>query len=43
VRVAGVGVVAAVTASGLASGEDHRLIVKGMRTYLNDIAGEGGA
>jgi uncharacterized protein (UPF0303 family) len=43
VRVAGVGVVAAVTASGLASDEDHRLIVQGMRTYLNGIVGEGGA
>jgi len=39
VRVAGVGVVAAVTASGLASDDDHRLVVDGMRAYLRDVVG----
>jgi uncharacterized protein (UPF0303 family) len=33
-RVAGVGVVATVTASGLASDDDHQLVVDGMRAYL---------
>jgi uncharacterized protein (UPF0303 family) len=43
VSVAGVGVVAAVTASGLASDDDHRLVVDGMRAYLKDLAAVGGA
>lgn len=34
VRVRGVGVVAAVTASGLSSQEDHDLIVEGIRQHL---------
>jgi uncharacterized protein (UPF0303 family) len=34
VRVRGVGVVAAVTASGLSSQEDHDLIVEGVRQHL---------
>ena len=34
VRVAGVGVVATVTASGLSSDDDHDLIVAGMRQFL---------
>ncbi|MDQ0209452.1 hypothetical protein BMF89_08840 [Arthrobacter sp. SRS-W-1-2016] len=34
VRVRGVGVVAAVTASGLSSQEDHDLIVEGIRKHL---------
>ena len=34
VRVRGVGVVAAVTASGLASMEDHDLVVAGIRAHL---------
>jgi uncharacterized protein (UPF0303 family) len=36
IRVRGVGVVAAATASGLASQEDHDLIVEGIRAYLTD-------
>jgi uncharacterized protein (UPF0303 family) len=43
VCVAGVGVVAAVTASGLASDDDHRLVVDGMRAYLKDLVAVGGA
>lgn len=39
VRVRGVGVVAAVTASGLASMEDHDLVVAGIRAHLADAAG----
>ena len=38
VRVAGVGVVAAVTVSGLASEDDHRLVVDGMRAFLDEVA-----
>jgi uncharacterized protein (UPF0303 family) len=34
IRVNGVGVVAAATASGLSSEDDHRLIVDGIRQYL---------
>jgi uncharacterized protein (UPF0303 family) len=34
IRVRGVGVVAAATASGLSSQEDHDLIVAGIRAYL---------
>jgi uncharacterized protein (UPF0303 family) len=40
IRVRGVGVVAAATASGLASQEDHDLIVEGIRAYLADGDGE---
>jgi uncharacterized protein (UPF0303 family) len=36
IRVRGVGVVAAATASGLSSQEDHDLIVDGIRAYLAD-------
>ena len=36
IRVRGVGVVAAATASGLSSPEDHDLIVEGIRAYLGD-------
>jgi uncharacterized protein (UPF0303 family) len=36
IRVRGVGVVAAATASGLSSQEDHDLIVEGIRAYLTD-------
>jgi uncharacterized protein (UPF0303 family) len=35
IRVRGAGVVAAATASGLTSQEDHDLIVEGIRTYLS--------
>ena len=38
IRVRGVGVVAAATASGLSSQEDHDLIVEGIRAYLADGA-----
>jgi DNA-binding LacI/PurR family transcriptional regulator len=37
IRVRGVGVVAAATASGLSSQEDHDLIVEGIRAYLADV------
>ena len=37
VRVARAGVVAAVTVSGLASDDDHRLVVEGMRAYLSEL------
>jgi uncharacterized protein (UPF0303 family) len=36
IRVRGVGVVAAATASGLSSQEDHDLIVEGIRAHLAD-------
>jgi uncharacterized protein (UPF0303 family) len=36
IRVRGVGVVAAATASGLSSMDDHDLIVEGIRAYLGD-------
>lgn len=36
VRIAGVGVVAAVTVSGLSSDDDHRIVVDGMRTFLEE-------
>lgn len=39
IRVRGVGVVAAATASGLSSLEDHDLIVQGIRSYLAERAG----
>jgi len=38
IRVRGVGVVAAATASGLASMEDHELIVAGIRAHLAESA-----
>ncbi|HEX6355785.1 heme-degrading domain-containing protein [Actinophytocola sp.] len=40
IRVRGVGVVAAATASGLASMDDHDLIVDGIRAYLADEDGK---
>jgi len=43
VRVAGVGVVAAVTVSGLSSDDDHQIVVDAMRTYLRDAASEADA
>lgn len=43
VRVRGVGVVATVTASGLASDDDHQLVVDGMRAYLKSVAGRSSA
>jgi uncharacterized protein (UPF0303 family) len=36
IRVRGMGVVAAATASGLSSMDDHELIVEGVRAYLRD-------
>jgi uncharacterized protein (UPF0303 family) len=39
IRVRDVGVVAAATASGLSSQEDHDLIVDGIRAYLADEGG----
>jgi uncharacterized protein (UPF0303 family) len=38
VRVRGVGVVAAVTASGLSSDDDHALIVDGIREFLRSAS-----
>lgn len=38
VRVRGTGVVAAVTASGLSSDDDHQLVVDSIRTYLKEAA-----
>jgi len=38
IRVRGVGVVAAVSVSGLASSEDHDLIVAGIRAHLEEAA-----
>jgi uncharacterized protein (UPF0303 family) len=35
VRVKSVGVVAAITVSGLASADDHRMIIAGLSTFLN--------
>ncbi|MEV6034888.1 heme-degrading domain-containing protein [Nonomuraea sp. NPDC052116] len=40
IRVRGVGVVAAATASGLSSMEDHDLIVAGIRAHLAEEAGK---
>ena len=40
IRVRGAGVVAAATASGLSSQEDHDLIVEGIRAYLAEGAGK---
>jgi len=37
VRVKGAGVIAAVTASGLSSDDDHRLVVEAIRNYLTTI------
>jgi uncharacterized protein (UPF0303 family) len=38
IRVRGAGVVAAVTASGLSSDDDHHLVVDSIRTYLKEVA-----
>jgi uncharacterized protein (UPF0303 family) len=38
IRVKGAGVVAAVTVSGLASDEDHQLVIDGIRNYLKAVA-----
>lgn len=40
IRVRGAGVVAAATASGLSSQEDHDLVVAGIRAYLTEKDGE---
>ena len=40
IRVRGVGVVAAVTASGLSSQEDHDLVVQGIREFLAEDSGD---
>jgi uncharacterized protein (UPF0303 family) len=40
IRVRGVGVVAVATASGLASQDDHDLIVEGIRAHLREEAHE---
>jgi uncharacterized protein (UPF0303 family) len=40
IRVRGVGVVAAATASGLSSEEDHNLIVEGIRAHLAEGGGK---
>lgn len=37
IRVHGAGVIGAVTASGLASDEDHQLVVDGIRNYLRSV------
>lgn len=37
IRVRGAGVVAAVTASGLSSDDDHQLVTDGIRAYLQDV------
>lgn len=37
IRVRGTGVVAAVTASGLSSDDDHQLVVDSIRTYLKEV------
>ncbi|WP_347109571.1 heme-degrading domain-containing protein [Paenarthrobacter sp. S56] len=37
IRVHGAGVVGAITASGLASDEDHQLVVDGIRNYLKTV------
>ncbi|PVZ56029.1 heme-degrading domain-containing protein [Arthrobacter sp. H-02-3] len=39
IRVKGVGVVAAVTASGLSSDDDHQLVVEAIRRHLQAAAG----
>lgn len=39
IRVRGAGVVAAITVSGLASAEDHQLVVDGIRAYLESAHG----
>ncbi|WP_104174062.1 heme-binding protein [Arthrobacter sp. Y81] len=38
IRVRGTGVVAAVTASGLSSDDDHQLVVDSIGTYLKEVA-----
>jgi len=38
IRVRGTGVIAAITASGLSSDDDHQLVVDGIRTYLKKSA-----
>jgi uncharacterized protein (UPF0303 family) len=38
IRVQGTGVVAAVTASGLSSDDDHQLVVDSIRRYLKEVA-----
>jgi uncharacterized protein (UPF0303 family) len=38
IRVRGTGVVAAVTASGLSSDDDHQLVIDSIRTYLKEVA-----
>ncbi|MGO4804283.1 heme-degrading domain-containing protein [Arthrobacter sp. 2MCAF15] len=38
IRVRGTGVVAAVTASGLSSDDDHRLVIEAIRDYLTTVA-----
>ena len=42
VRVAGVGVVAAVTVSGLASEDDHAMIIDAVTDYLAEVRRSGG-
>ncbi|MFI2564309.1 heme-degrading domain-containing protein [Paenarthrobacter sp. NPDC018779] len=37
IRVSGAGVIGAITASGLASDEDHQLVVDGIRNYLKTV------
>ncbi|WP_426302072.1 heme-degrading domain-containing protein [Arthrobacter sp. R-11] len=37
IRVRGAGVIAAITVSGLASDEDHQLVVEGIRKYLKTV------
>jgi len=37
IRVRGAGVIAAITVSGLASDEDHQLVVEGIRNYLKTV------
>lgn len=43
IRVRGVGVVAALSVSGLSSQQDHDLAVAGLRAHLSILAGEGAA
>jgi len=37
IRVRGAGVIGAITVSGLASDEDHQMVVDGIRTYLKAV------
>ena len=39
IRVTGVGVVGAVTVSGLAQEDDHALVVEALRTFLDELSG----